>query len=462
MTARLVWAAQLNGFIASMSLDLGRRWCEWSEELQSCRVVEKGEIMRVEIVAVGTELLLGQIVDTNSTYIATKLAEVGLDCHFQTRVGDNLERIKLVLREALARNEAVIVCGGLGPTQDDITRDAIAEVMGVELVFDVEIAERIEAMFTSRGRKMSENNLLQAKVPKGAIAIEQRRGTAPGLICPMGHKVLYAVPGVPYELTDMLERAVLPDLLVRSGESTKIASRVIRTWGLAESSLSEALDPLVKAIDASEDPITLAFLASGMEGIKVRLTAKGGDTAAVNSLLETYQAKVLELVGEYVFGFDDTNMESAVADALISRGLSLGVAESVTGGLVASRLVAIPGASAWFIGGVVSYASEVKYKLLGVAHGDVVTQQAVLEMAAGVRKLLGCDIGLSFSGVAGPDAAEGKSVGTVWVGIDGGELGSVARELKLPGDRERIRQYATISGLDLLRRWLAQMAVVQS
>ena len=312
------------------------------------------------IVSVCTLVMVVSLVDGMNGYIATKLAEVGLDCHFQTRVGDNLERIKLVLRDALARNEAVIVCGGLGPTQDDITRDAIAEVMGVELVFDPEIAERIEAMFTSRGRKMSENNLLQAKVPKGAIAIEQRRGTAPGLICPMGHKVLYAVPGVPYELTDMLERAVLPDLLVRSGESTKIASRVIRTWGLAESSISEALDPLVKAIDASDDPITLAFLASGMEGIKVRLTAKGGDTDAVNSLLETYQAKVLEFVGEYVVGFDDTNMESAVAEALKSRGLSLGVAESVTGGLVASRLVAIPGASEWFVGGVVSYASEVK------------------------------------------------------------------------------------------------------
>ena len=413
--------------------------------------------MRVEVVAIGTELLLGQIVDSNSAAISAKLAEVGIDCYFQTRVGDNLERIKLVLREALARNDAVITCGGLGPTQDDITRQAIAEVMGVELIKDEAIAAKIETMFTSRGRQMSANNLEQSMVPKGATAIDQIRGTAPGLICPFGNKVLYALPGVPYELVEMLDRAVLPDLLLRNGSVGKIVSRVIRTWGLAESALAEALDPVIAEIDMSHDPITLAFLASGIEGIKVRLTAKGGDPNAIAGVIAKYQTAVLEIVGSHVFGFDEMTMEAAIADELLVRNLKLAVAESVTGGLVSSRLVAVAGASKWFVGGVVSYASDVKFKLLGVEQGDVVSESAVLSMAKGVREVLGADVGLAFSGVAGPDRTEGQEVGTVWIGIDGGASGCYAKVLQLPGDRERIRQFATISGLDVLRRWLQRV-----
>ena len=411
--------------------------------------------MRVEIVAIGTEMLLGQIVDTNSSEIAAKLAEAGIDCHYQTRVGDNLERIKLVIRDALARNEGVIVCGGLGPTQDDITREAIAQVMGVELEFRQEIADRIAAMFSSRGRVMSKNNLRQAEVPRGADTISQVRGTAPGLICPVGGKVLYALPGVPYEMIEMLERSVIPDLLRRSGEEATILSRVIRTWGLAESSLAERLDPVFRKIEASGDPITLAFLASGIEGIKARLTAKGHSVAELRDLVARYEQEVMALVGDHVFGFDEVNMEAAVANRLKDRGLTLAVAESVTGGLVASRLVGVPGASTWFKGGVVSYASSVKFEVLGVPEGEVVSEQAALAMAAGVRGLLRADVGLAFTGVAGPDSQEGHAAGTVFVGIDAGPLGTRATGLKLPGDRERIRQFSAISGLDLLRRFLA-------
>ena len=229
--------------------------------------------MRIEIVAVGTELLLGQIADTNSAWLGDRLAANGVASHFHQAVGDNHGRIVLALRTALARSDGVIMCGGLGPTQDDITREAIAEVMGAELVRDQAIVERIEAFFAARGRAMSANNARQADVPQGARVIPQMGGTAPGLICPLGNKVVYAVPGVPYEMAEMFERAILPDLrarMVEAGEEGVIVSRVLRTWGASESGLAEALQDRIDVLDAGGE-VTLAFLASGIEGIKVRI-----------------------------------------------------------------------------------------------------------------------------------------------------------------------------------------------
>jgi nicotinamide-nucleotide amidase len=229
--------------------------------------------MRCSVVAIGTELLLGQIVDTNSSWLGEQLAAAGIDSLFQVKVGDNLGRIVATLKSTLNDADAVIICGGLGPTHDDITREAIAEIMGVELELNDEVALVIEEMFTARGRKMPQNNLRQAMVPRGAKIIEQRRGTAPGLICPVGDKVMYAVPGVPFELFEMFERAILPDLLMRSGEASVIKSRVLRTWGESESGLNERLVEVIDELEKVGNP-TLAFLASGWEGIKVRLTAK--------------------------------------------------------------------------------------------------------------------------------------------------------------------------------------------
>jgi nicotinamide-nucleotide amidase len=414
--------------------------------------------MRIEIVAVGTELLLGQIADTNSAWLGEQLALGGIDSHFHQAVGDNQDRIVLALRTALARSDGVVVCGGLGPTHDDITRDAIAEVMNVRLVRDPKIVKLIGEMFSSRGRAMPESNGRQADVPEKATPIPQVMGTAPGLICPVGHKVVYALPGVPYEMYEMFSRAVLPDLhrrMAAQGEDVSvIVSRVVRTWGNSESGLAEVLAPRIAALDAAGGNPTIAFLASGMEGIKVRITAKAADTAAAEALLRAEEKEVTALVGEAVFGFDDDTMESVVAAQLKERGLTLGLAESLTGGLVASRLVGVPGASDWFRGSVVSYASEVKYDVLGVPVGPVVTAEAARAMADGARKVLGADIGLALTGVAGPDEQEGQVAGTVIIGLsrDGAETESV--EAHLPGDRERVRQYATINALDLLRRRL--------
>ena len=408
--------------------------------------------MRCDVVAIGTELLLGQIIDTNSEWIGEQLAIAGVDSHFQVKVGDNLRRIVLALRESLARSDAVIACGGLGPTQDDITREAIAEVLNVPLRRDPALVDRVRNMFQARGRQMSDNNLRQADVPEGATIIPQVRGTAPGLICPVGHKVIYAVPGVPQEMEEMVLRAVLPDLQARSGATATIRSRTLRTWGLAESALAEVVGPRLEALERTGNP-TIAFLASGIEGIKVRITAKAGDEAADRALLDAEESELRALLGDVVFGVDDETMEAAVARLLIDAGLSLGLAESLTGGLVGARLTAVPGASDWFRGSIVAYDSAVKHRLLGVPDGPVVSEQAALAMATGSAKVLAADVGLGVTGVAGPTEQDGQPVGTVWMGLAmDGEADAV--RVQLPGDRDRIRQFAAISLLDLLRRRL--------
>ena len=408
--------------------------------------------MRCDVVAIGTELLLGQIVDTNSEWIGEQLAIAGVDSHFQVKVGDNLRRIVLALRESLARSDAVIACGGLGPTQDDITREAIAEVLNVPLRRDPALVDRVRNMFQARGRQMSDNNLRQADVPEGATIIPQVRGTAPGLICPVGHKVIYAVPGVPHEMEEMVLRAVLPDLQARSGATATIRSRTLRTWGLAESALAEVVGPRLEALERAGNP-TIAFLASGIEGIKVRITAKAGDEAADRALLDAEESELRALLGDVVFGVDDEAMEAAVARLLIDAGLTLGLAESLTGGLVGARLTAVPGASDWFRGSIVAYDSAVKHRLLGVPDGPVVSEQAALAMATGSAKVLAADVGLGVTGVAGPTEQDGQPVGTVWMGLAmDGEADAV--RVQLPGDRDRIRQFAAISLLDLLRRRL--------
>jgi len=407
--------------------------------------------MKCEVLAIGTELLLGQVVDTNSSWIGEQLALAGIDCHFQAKVGDNPARIRAALAEAVDRSDAVIVCGGLGPTQDDITRDVIAELMGVRLVRDPAIEEKIRAMFGSRGRDMPDNNLRQADVPVGATVMAQQPGTAPGLICPIGDKVVYAVPGVPYEMKEMVSGSVIPDLTARSGQTAVIRSRMLRTWGHSESGIAELLADRIAELDELGNP-TLAFLASGIEGLKVRITAKAAAEAEAEAMLDAEERILWPLLGDYVFGRDDESMEVVVLQLLRNRGQTLAVAESMTGGLICSRLTAAPGTSDVLKGGVVSYFSEVKYDLLGLPDGSkVVTEDAAKQMADGVRKLIGADVGLAVTGVAGPEEQEGQPVGTVFLGIAYGD-DVEAVHIKLPGDRARIREFACISLLDLLRR----------
>ena len=420
--------------------------------------------MRCDVLAVGTELLLGQIVDTNSSWLGEHLAMHGFDSLSQVKVGDNIGRITAHLRRMLDEADAVIMCGGLGPTHDDLTREAIAAVMGVELEPNEEVADVIRYLFSSRNRTMPENNLRQAMVPVGATVIPQTRGTAPGLICPVTvntangpmQRVVYAVPGVPHEMKEMFERGILPDLQQRSGEQWTIASKTLRTWGESESGLNERLDGIIAELDEVGNP-TLAFLASGWEGLKVRLTGRAPDANSAAALLEPWEQRIRAILGSQIFGVDHETMESVVLDLLRRRSWTLGVAESVTGGLVTGRLTAIAGASDVVKGGVVSYASEVKFGLLGVSEGPVVTEDAALEMARGVRKVLACDVGLALTGVAGPTEQDGMRPGTLFASVvfpDDSGLGEQVAHVRLPGDRDTMRQLAVISALDLVRRHL--------
>ena len=451
--------------------------------------------MRAEVIAIGTELLLGYVVDTNSAWIGEQLAAEGIDCLMAVKVGDNLGRIAAAIRASLERADAVICCGGLGPTQDDITREAIAEVMSVELLRDARMEHRIEEMFARWGRRMAGNNRRQADVPAGASFIHQTRGTAPGLICPIDAppgtdpptrerqaadgagtarpKVIYAVPGVPGEMREMMARAVLPDLVARSGSRAVIASRTLRTWGIDESAVAEVLAPRLQVLDAAGNP-AIAFLASGAEGIKVRITSKVAGAVAESSegpyaetgrpqtsllraeasaILDREEAQVRALLGDRIFAVDDQTMESVVGDLLLAGGLTVAVAESLTGGLLGSRLTEVPGASRWFRGGVVAYAPEVKRDLLGLPDGPVISSEAAAAMASGVAQALGADVGLAVTGVAGPEEQEGQPIGTVWVGSWIEDESSTVR-LAVPGGRPEVRALTVISALDHLRRRL--------
>ena len=420
--------------------------------------------MRCDVLAVGTELLLGQIVDTNSAWLGEQLAAHGVDSLMQVKIGDNRRRIADELRLMLADADAVIVCGGLGPTHDDVTREAIADVMGTTLERDEAVVGVIRELFSSRGRRMADNNLRQADVPGGASIIPQTRGTAPGLVCPVrigeAEKVVFAVPGVPHEMREMFERGVLPELRRRGDEGSMIVSRVLRTWGESESGLNERLDGVIAELDSIGNP-TLAFLASGWDGLKIRITAKAESDAECEILLDEWEGRVRSVVGELVFGVDDDSMESVVLDTLRTKSLTLGLAESVTGGLVAARLTEIPGASDVLRGSIVSYATEVKQQLLDVPEGPVVSEEAALAMARGAARVLGSDVTMALTGVAGPDEQDGMPVGTLCVAIVWGE-GERTRTFRLPGQRQQMRQFSVINSLDLLRKTISDTGPAES
>jgi nicotinamide-nucleotide amidase len=405
--------------------------------------------MRCEVVAVGTELLLGQVVDTNSSWIGGQMALAGIDSYYQTKVGDNQVRMVETIRLALSRADAVITCGGLGPTQDDITREAIAEIMSVPLLRDEAMAEHIRNLFASRGRPMAANNLRQADMPEGASAIPQMPGTAPGLICPVGDKVIYAVPGVPFEMRMMMEGTILPDLQRRAGTTAVIRSRVVRTWGQTESGLAEILAERIAELDRLGSP-TLAFQASGIEGIKVRITAKAADEAAAEAVLAEEETRLRDMLGPIIFGTDDETMESVVIGAMREKGLTLAVAEGVTGGIAGTRLALVPGADDVLRGTVVSPLEGEPPLGLPAAQP---TPEAASAMAVAVRETLDADIGLATTGIFERDHPSGERPGTVYLGL-ARERGTESRLVRLPGDRDRVRQYAVISVLDFLRQQL--------
>jgi nicotinamide-nucleotide amidase len=414
--------------------------------------------MDCEVVAIGTELLLGQVVDTNSAWLGQRLAEAGIPCYLQTKVGDNHDRIVSAVRGALERSDAVVCCGGLGPTQDDITREAVAEVMGVPLQRVPEVEERLRARFRNAfgGRPVPAINLKQADVPLGADPIEPQVGSAPGLICPVADKVVYLLPGVPAEMKEMFDRVVLPELLRRSGVTATIRSRFLRVWGEGESRVAEIVAPRLEALEGT--PTTIAFLANITDGVRVRVTTRAeGEDAEEKALkaLDSEEAELRALLGDAAGGVDDEGLEVSIAEALGRRHWRLAVAESLTAGLVAARLGSVPGASEWLVGGVVSYSDQVKREILGVGAGPVVSERVAAEMATGVARALRAEVGLSLTGVAGPTEQDGQPVGTVFVGVYLPESGAQVTKLALlRGGRQMVRERAATAALDRLRRLL--------
>ena len=409
--------------------------------------------MRAEIVGVGTELLLGQIANTNAQWMSDRLAEIGLDVLHHQVVGDNLQRIVESLALAASRVDAVLVTGGLGPTQDDITRDAFALLMGVSMSRRPDIEALLRKKFAGFGRgPMPENNLRQADVPDGARWIEPLLGTAPGLIATVGSAKIYAVPGVPAEMREMMESTILPELSAMVGEGV-VRSRILRCTGVGESRVAEIVADL---FEGSANP-SVAYLASAGE-VKLRLTAKAASAALADSMIAPLAAEIQTRLGDAVFTVEDESLEEAVGRLLRAAGKSLACAESLTGGAVSARVTSVPGASDYFLGSVVAYTARAKRDILGVSQETldgpgVVSAECALEMAAGAREVFGADIGLALTGAAGPGAHGGAEPGTVWLALDSGEL-KHSRGYVSAGGRERVRRWAEQGALDLVRRHL--------
>jgi nicotinamide-nucleotide amidase len=413
--------------------------------------------MNVELITIGDELLLGFTIDTNAAHLARTLASIGVSIVRRATVGDDAADIAQAVREALDRTGAVITTGGLGPTSDDRTRPAIAELFGRDLVPDEERWEALRSLWRERGRgEIPQSNRGQIMIPRGATVLTNRHGTAPGIwLEDERGRWCAMLPGVPREMRGMLADELLSRVQGRFGAArTVVRSRTIRTTGIAESKLAEALGPLASGVDG----LSLAYLP-GQEGVDLRLTSRDRGAIEADGALDKAASQLRELVSRYAYGEDGTDLAATILQACEARALHIAVAESCTGGLLGARLTAIPGSSSVVLGGVIAYSNDVKRGLLGVqqetldGHGAV-SEQVALEMAAGVRRLVGAEVGMSTTGVAGPGGGTAdKPVGLVWIAVD--VQGTVRTHgSRFIGDRAEIRFRSTQAALDILRRML--------
>lgn len=413
--------------------------------------------MKAEIIGVGTELLLGQIANTNAVTISRALAEKGIDVLYHTVVGDNEERIATAITHALSRSDVLIMTGGLGPTQDDLTRDGLARATSHDLARVPELEQALRQRFERLGRNMAESNLRQVELPEGARAIPNARGTAPGIAMEHDGKKIYVLPGVPSEMEPMLYDFIIPELSAAAGGGI-VLSRLLAVAGIPESEVAEVLKDEVARLDA-ERTATLAFLPSAGE-VRIRITAKDANEAAALERIGPVEERIRKILGAAVFGVDDQSLEAVVASILIERGLTLAVAESVTGGMLASRLVDVPGASRFLRAGYVTYSMEAKADLgvprsLLERHGAV-SAETTLALAEAARLRAGVDLALATTGEAGPEPKE-REVGTVFITLawDGG---STHRGFRAPGERAAVRRWAANGALNLLRLHLISPA----
>lgn len=405
--------------------------------------------MNAEIVAVGTELLMGQITNTNARYISARLQEAGVNVFYHSVVGDNPARLHDVFKIALERSDAVILTGGLGPTQDDLTKNVIAEAMGRRLVLHRESLENIERFFTSIGRKMTPNNERQAYFPEDSVILGNSNGTAPGCMIEQDGKTIFLLPGPPNEMEKMFEDHVMPYFTDKS--EYLIESRYIRIIGVGESAVE---DRIMDLIDTQKNP-TIATYAKDGE-VTIRITARYARAGEHEDLLEPVIYAIKDRFGRSVYCCDDMEIEKCVAQALIKNNTTIALAESCTGGLIASRLTEYPGISSVFKYGVVAYADEAKIKMLGVSQitlmkRGAVSSETAVEMAAGIKNISGADIGLAVTGIAGPEGgSDEKPVGLVYIALADKD-GVECEEFHLRGSRSRIRNIAAKNAINLIR-----------
>jgi len=406
--------------------------------------------MIAEVISVGTELLLGQILNTNSQYLAQKLAELGIDLYFQTTVGDNMERLKIAIDTAVKRADILIFTGGLGPTSDDITKEAVADYFGLTLVLDEDVLRRIEKFFERRHANMPEINKKQAYVPEGAKVLHNKNGTAPGLIIEKDGKIAILLPGPPFEMQPMFEEQVLPYLERFSKQ--KIYSRVLKFVGIGESSIEEAL----KDLFLSQTDPTLALYAKPFE-VELRITTKKESEEIAKSLLQSMEDRIRERLGEYIYGVDEQLLEEVVVSLLAEKRLKVSIAESCTGGLICNKITNVPGASEVFDRGFIVYSNEAKMKLLGVPEQvlkeyGAVSSQTAKYMAQGALSNSLAHIALSVTGIAGPGGgSETKPVGLVYIGIATKD-NCESFEFRFSGDRLRIKDMTSKAALNILRK----------
>ena len=407
-----------------------------------------------ELIAVGTELLLGNIANTDAQMLSKGLSALGINVYYHTVVGDNPQRLKAAVEVAKGRADIIITTGGLGPTCDDLTKNVLAECFGRKLVYDEASAQRIRDYFQQLhpGRPMTENNLQQAYLPEGCTIFSNDWGTAPGCAFESGGVRVIMLPGPPNECTPMFEHRAVPYL--RALADGVIASRTLKIFGMGESAVEAKLRDRMNALT---NPTLAPYAKTGE--VELRITAKAATVEEARALIVPVEKEVRDIFGPLVYGADVASMEEVVLGLLKEKGLTLGTAESCTGGLVAKRMTDLPGSSAVFKGGVVSYTNEVKAGVLGVPQAmldefGAVSAQVARAMAQGARRVLGCDLAVSLTGVAGPDPDDRNNpVGLIYVALDTPE-GTRVRELHLINGRARIRTVAATNAFDMVRRYL--------
>ena len=412
--------------------------------------------MHAEIIAVGTEILLGQIVDTNTRLVGQVLADLGIDVYYQTVVGDNEVRMKAAIDLAAKRSDLVILTGGLGPTKDDLTKQVVAAYLGKQLVEDEAAMLKIKRHFEISQRKMTANNRLQALYIEGSKPLANETGLAVGDFyqAEQGPDFML-LPGPPSELRPMLFKVALPLLKQAYRQDQILSSRVLRFFGIGESQLASQLDDLIE----NQTNPTIAPYAKDNE-VTLRLTASARDEQEAQHLLDGLESKIAKRCGQYLYGYgDDNSLAQVVMTKLREKHLTITAAESLTGGQLQAALTSIPGASQAFMGGFVTYANYAKEKLLAIPaevidkHGSVSEQTAIL-MAEQAKQKLGADVGVSLTGVAGPDSLEGQPVGTVWIGIAYRNKAGYAQKFHFPRQRKYVQARAVLTALDLVRKEL--------